>query len=198
MYYIINEVKKEGNEKMKKIFINELETEKRNYIIKLNKKLVNQLQEELYESQMDQQYEASKIIMNDDALKAIDYHDNYNSFFYTLNNWRKFVVNIDADYLTEDARVIYDNIIKRIEELDNEEDSEKYYKLDDELETETKKVLKDVENYLHDFEDYPSEDDAIQYADEMEHLENYYIQEYEDGTSDNVIRLDIAYTETFI
>ena len=58
-----------------------------------------------------------------------------------------------------------------------------------ELETETKKVLQDVENYLHDFESYPSEDDAIQYADEMERLENYYIEEREDGTSDNVIRL---------
>ena len=67
-----------------------------------------------------------------------------------------------------------------------------------ELETETKKVLEDVENYLHEFEEYPSEDDAIQYADEMERLENYYIEEREDGTSDNVIRLDIAYTETFI
>lgn len=183
---------------MKKIFINKLEENKRNELIKNNSKLISQLREDLYESQMNQQYEDSKIIMNDDALKAIRYHDDYNSFFYTLNNWRKFIVNIDADYLTEDARVIYNNIIKRIEELDNEEDSEKYYKLDEELETETKKVLKDVEDYLHRYEEYPSEDDAIEYADEMDQLEDYYIEEREDGTSDGVIRKDISYTECYI
>ena len=184
---------------MKKIFINELETEKRNELIKKNQKLINKLQADLYESNMDMQYIDSKNIMNDKALESIEYHDNYNSFFYTLKDWRKFITNIDSVYLSEEASEIYKHIMDKIETLDNMDPySENYYNLDAHLEEETKKVLKDIEDYLHGYEDYPSEDDAIQYADEMEQLEDYYIEEHEDGTTDGVIRQDIAYTETFI
>lgn len=183
---------------MKKIFINELETEKRNELIKKNQKLINKLQADLYENQMQQQYIESQNIMNDDAINSIEYHDNYSSFFYTLKDWKKFIQNIDADYLNE-TKTIYNNIIEKIETLDSMETyDEKYYNLDAQLEEETKKVLKEIEDYLHEYEDYPSEDDAIQYADEMEQLEDYYIEEREDGTSDNVIRKDIAFTECYI
>ena len=184
---------------MKKIYINNLDTEKRNYIIKLNKKLIDQLQEDLYDSQMDCQYIESKNIMNDKALRSITYHDHYSSFYYTLNDWRAFITNIDPDYLSTEAREIYDYIIEKINILDNIYPySERFYNLDEHLEKESKKVLKDIEDLLHSYEDYPSEDDAIQYADEMERLDDYYIEEREDGTSDNVIRLDVAYVETFI
>lgn len=183
---------------MKKIFINELETEKRNELIKKNQKLINKLQADLYESNMDMQYIDSKNIMNDEALRPIEYHDNYNSFFYTLENWRKFIVNIDADYLNE-TKKIYNHIMDKLETLDNMNPySEQYDNLEEHLEEETKKVLKEIEDYLHGYEEYPSEDDAIQYADEMNWLEEYYIEERDDGTTDGVIRQDIAYTETFI
>lgn len=36
------------------------------------------------------------------------------------------------------------------------------------------------------------------YLNEMNQLEGYYIEEREDGSSDNVIRYDISYTKTFI
>ena len=184
---------------MKKIFINELETEKRNKLIKNNQKLINKLQADLYESNMDMQYINSKDIINDEALRSIEYHDNYNSFFYTLKNWRKFITNIDKDYLSSDAEKIYNHIMEKIETLDNMDSyGEQYYKLEEHLENETKEVLKDIEDYLHEYEEYPSEDDAIEYADEMEQLNDYYIEERDDGTSDGVIRQDIAYTETFI
>lgn len=184
---------------MKKVFINELETEKRNELIKKNQKLVDKLQADLYESQMEMQYIDSKNIMNDEALRSIDYHDNYNSFFYTLNNWRKFIINIDSVYLSEEAAKTYNHIMDKLETLDNMDPySDNYYNLEEHLENETKKVLKDIENYLHGYEKYPDEDGAIQYADEMDQLENYYIEQHDDGTSDNVIRLDIAFTETYI
>ena len=183
---------------MKKIFINELETEKRNELIKRNQKLIDKLQADLYESNMDMQYIDSKNIMNDEALRSIEYHDNYNSFFYTLENWRKFIVNIDADYLNE-TKKIYNYIMEKLETLDNMDPyGEQYDNLEAHLEEETKKVLKEIEDYLHGYEKYPSEDEAIQYADEMNWLEDYYIEERDDGTTDGVIRQDIAYTETFI
>lgn len=185
--------------KMKKIYINELETEKRNELIKKNSKLINKLQADLYDSNMEMQFIDSKNIMNDEALRSIEYHDNYNSFFYTLKDWRKFITNIDTMYLSEEARKTADIIYNKIDALDSMDPySDNYYNLDEWLFKQTEKVLKDIEDYLHSYEEYPEEDEAIQYADEMDQLNNYYIEEHEDGTSDNVIRLDIAYTECFI
>lgn len=184
---------------MKKIYINNLDTEKRNYLIKLNNKLINQLQEELYEVQMDQQLECFECMLDKTGRDALEYHDHYSSFYYTIKDWRKFIDGLDKDYLSTEGLNTYNNIIEKMNELDAIYPySDRYYDLDAELEEESKKVLTDVEDLLHSYEDYPSEDDAIQYADEMEHLNDYYIEEREDGTSDNVIRLDIAYTECFI
>lgn len=184
---------------MKKILINNLPEEKRNYIIKLNSKLIRQLQDRLYDVQMDQQLDTFDCCLDKEAQNAIEYHDHYSSFYYTIKDWRKFINGVDKDYLSLEGLDTYNNIIEKMNELDSIYPySDRYYDLDAELEEESKKVLKDIEDLLHSYEDYPSEDDAIQYADEMEELEEYYIEEHEDGTSDNVIRLDIAYVETFI
>lgn len=184
---------------MKKIFINDLEENKRNELIKKNSKLVNKLQGDLYESNMEMQYIDSKNIMNDEALRSIEYHDNYSSFFYTLKDWRKFITNIDVNYLSEEARKTADIIYKKIDILDGMDPwSENYNNLEDWLFNKTEEVLKDVEEYLHSYEEYPEEDEAIRYADEMDQLNEYYIEEREDGSTDGVIRKDIAFTECYI
>lgn len=184
---------------MKKIYLVDLETEKRDYLIKFNKKLAEKLQNELYENNMELQYIESRNILNDEALKAINYHDNYNSFYYTLNNWRKFIINIDKDYLSPEAQKNYNIIINKINVFDNMDYySKNYERLENYLEKLTEKVLEDIESLLHSYEEYPSIEDAILYAEEMEHLNDYYIEQREDGTSDNVIRLDIAFTETYL
>ena len=46
--------------------------------------------------------------------------------------------------------------------------------------------------------DEKNEDDASRYADEMDQLDVYYIEENEDGSTDGVIRQDIAFTECYI
>ena len=184
---------------MKKILINDLPKEKRNNIIKLNKKLIEQLQSNLYEVQMDQQLDCFEYCLNKEGQNAIEYHDHYSSFYYTIKDWRKFIDGIDKDYLSDEGLENYNKIINKMKELDELDPySDEFYDLDAELEEESKKVLKDIETLWHSYEDYPSEDDAISYADEMEQLDGYYIEEREDGTSDNVIRLDIAFTECYI
>lgn len=184
---------------MKKIFINELETERRNNLIIKNEKLLNILCEDFIDMLGRQQEEAECCIMNKDALNAIEYHDHYNSFFYTLKDWEKFYDNIDYSYLSDDASARHDKIRKNVEKMDAlPEYNDEYYKLDEECEELAKEILKEIEDYLHTYEEYPSEDDAIQYADEMEQLEEYYIEEREDGTTDGVIRKDVAYTECYI
>lgn len=184
---------------MKKIFINDLKTEKRNELIKNNSRLINMLQSDLYDNYMTLQYIESKNIMNEEATSAIRYHDHYSSFFYTLEDWRKFYQNIDYSYLSDEASKKADKITKNIDKMDAlPEYNDKYYKLDEECEELTKEILQEIENILHTYEECPDEDDAIRYADEMEQLEGYYIEEREDGTTDGVIRKDIAYTECYI
>ena len=184
---------------MKKIYINELETERRNELIIKNEKLLNILCEDIINMLGRQQEEAECCIMNKDALNSIEYHDHYNSFFYTLKDWEKFYDNIDYLYLSDDASARYDKIkgnVKKMEKLDYYSDD--YDELYEENEQLAKEILKEIEDYLHTYEEYPSEDDAIQYADEMEQLEEYYIEEREDGTTDGVIRKDISYTKCYI
>lgn len=184
---------------MKKIFINELETERRNELIKNNSKLMNILQSDLYDNNMNLQYIEGRNIMNEDALNSIEYHDHYNSFFYTLKDWEKFYDNIDYSYLSDDASARHDKIRENVEKMEKlDYYSDDYDELYEENEQLAKEILKEIENYLHTYEEYPSEDDAIQYADEMEQLEEYYIEEREDGTTDGVIRKDIAFTECYI
>lgn len=184
---------------MEKIYINDLDTEKRNNLIKKNEKLIDKLRADLYESNMDLQYINSKNIMNDEARKAIVYHNYYSSFFYTLKDWQKFYQNIDYNYLSDEASKNADKIAENINKMDMLECyDEEYYKLDEECEKLTEEILEEIEEILHSYEEYPTEDEAIQYADEMEQLDEYYIEEYEDGLCDGVIRLDVAYTETFI
>lgn len=184
---------------MKKIFINDLDTEKRNDLIKKNEKLIDKLRADLYENNMDLQYIDNGNIMNNEAIKAITYHNHYSSFFYTLKDWRKFYQNIDYGYLSEEANKKADKITENINKMDVLECyDEEYYQLDEECEKLTEEILEEIEEILHSYEEYPNEDDAIQYADEMEQLEGYYIEEHEDGFCDGVIRFDVSYTETFI
>lgn len=184
---------------MKKIFINELETERRNNLIKNNSKLMQRLQDDLYDNNMNLQYIESNNIMSDEAFNAIEYHDHYSSFFYILKDWRKFYQNIDYAYLSDEAGEKADKITKNIDKMDAlPEYDEEYYQLDEENEKLANEILQEIEEMLHSYEEYPTEDDAIQYADEMEQLEEYYIEEREDGTTDGVIRKDIAYTECYI
>lgn len=184
---------------MKKIFINDLDTEKRNELIKKNDKLIKQLQEYLYEEQMFWQLDTTENCLGKDYHKYLEYHDHYSSFYFTIKDWRKFIDNVGSDYLTDKGLEIYKEIIEESKKLDElEEYSDTYYELEEKLEKKCKIILDDLEELLHSYEEYPNEDDAIQYADEMEQLEGYYIEEYEDGFCDGVIRKDIAYTETFI
>lgn len=186
---------------MKKIYLTEMKEEKRNELIKKNSKLIEKLQNDLYEYYMFEQEEEGRYMLGDELHKYIDIKDDYNSFFLVLKDWYQFINNLDADYLAkEEAMDLYKTIKEKQEKLENICDcySDEFYDLNAEIEEDCKKLLSYCEEQLHTYEQYPDEDDAIRYNDEMEQLEGYYIEEREDGTSDNVIRLDVAFTETFI
>lgn len=184
---------------MKKIFINELDTEKRNELIKKNEKLLYLLCDDFREMMMYQQEDASYNTLGKDWHKYIEYHDHYDSFFLTLKDWRAFYNNIDVDYLDDENRNIFYNLKEKISQLDALDCfDDNYCILEEEIEENCKILLKDIEDFLHSYEEIPEDDEIIRYADEMEQLDDYYIEIREDGTSDNVIRRDVSYTETFI
>ena len=183
----------------KKIFINNLETEERNRLIKNNKKLIDILCDDLYQSQMWQQEEEGRLLFGKDSYKYIEIKNEYSSFYLVLKNWSKFIENLDIEYLWIDGAIaLYNEIIKKRDLLYNmDSNDENYYTLEEEIYIDCKELLKHCEIQLHTYEELPTIDDVIQYADEMEQLENYYIEVGEDGESDNVIRRDIAYTEYY-
>lgn len=185
---------------MKKLFLTDINTEKRNELIKKNQKLENKLLEDLYEYNMFNQEEEGRELLGKDQYKYIDIKDHYSSFYLVLKDWSKFIDNINIDYLyNDDAIELYNNIIKKRDTLYNMDSySDEFYDMDAEIEDDCKKLLKYCEDQLLEYEKNINIDDAIQYADEMDQLNDYYIEETEDGFCDNVIRLDVAFTETFI
>ena len=185
---------------MKKQYLTEMENDKRNYLIKSNKKLIEMLQTDLYKSNMDLQEEEGCELLGKNCHEYIEIKDDHTSFYLILKNWHKFIDNLAAEYLAKNTAIaLYKDIKNKQTKLYNMDCyDDDFNKLDEEIENDCKKLLKYCEDQLHEYEKYPTEDDAIQYADEMEQLEDYYIEEREDGTTDGVIRKDIAYTECYI
>lgn len=187
---------------MEKLYLKDMETEKRNEILKENSKLMDQLLQNCYEMEMENQYEEGQLMFGKNYHKYIEIHDSYSSFYLTLTNWNQFIDNLDTDYFSPNGQIeLYNEIIKKKEKLYNIEDqcSDEFYDLENEIEEQCKELLKLCENQLHEYENYPSYDDAIEYADCIDYFNDYdyYIEIKEDGSSDNIIKLDITYTETF-
>ena len=182
-----------------KIYLKYMEDKEKYALIKKNKILMEMLQRDLYDVYMFDQMTTGEYMLGKDVSSYIDIKDHYSTFFLVLKDWKKFINNLDKDYLSNDALNLYNIIIKKRDKLYNmEQFTDKYNKLEEEIENNCKELLKLCESFLHEYESYPDEDDAIRYAEEMERLNDYYIEMRENGTTDNVIRRDVAYTETFI
>lgn len=184
---------------MKKMYLKDMDDEKLLYLIKLNSKLEARLAEYLIENLMFQQEEETKYMLGNDFYNYIDVRDNYSSWFFILKDYRKFLTNIDKDYLSTVEEELYNKLIDKLDTLDTLDlYSENYDNLDNWLEKGSKELLDMIEKELHTYEEYPSIEDILQYNKEMEQLEDYYIEIDDNGGTDNVVRLDVAYTETFI
>lgn len=183
---------------MKKVFLKDMEEEKANELIKKNEKLISMLQNDLHENNLFIQEEDSKLMIGDKD-NGVGIKDNYNSFYFILTDWRKFYQNLDSNYLSTKCLTIYKNVEENICKLETiEYGDNEYWELNEKIEENCKILLKDIEDLLHTYEEIPEKDEAIEYAWENEQLNDYYIEVREDGTSDNVIRKDVSYTEVYI
>lgn len=182
---------------MKK-YIKELNKDQLIELIGKNEKLYNKLAESLYEAQMYMQSEDAENMFGKDYHRWIEYRNNYNSFYFILKDWRKFIVNLYTDYLDEENIKIVDYIDKKIDVLDSMEyGCENYWRLDKYLEKKAKEVLDFCEKILHEYEEYPSIENTVVDAIDNDLLEDYYIELDENGNTNNIIKLDVSYTETF-
>lgn len=165
---------------MKK-FIKDMNSEEIKKCLQENNKFYNLVYNDMYESDMECQYEESKLMFRKDHYKYIEYHDNYSSFFLTLINWQQFIDNLEKDYLCQDGIALYNEIIELKKEYENIsletfEEEERYYFLEGKIETMCKDLLEICENQLHEYEkaDYSFED-LIDYVMNSCKYEEFYI-----------------------
>ena len=136
-------------------------------------------------------------MLGSEHYKYIDIRDYYSSFFLVLKDWRKFIDNLDSDYLPTEGIKLYKKINKKIVKLDNlDMYTDKYSDLENEIEMLCKDLLKICEDCLHKFESFTEEDlkENIRFNLEENYLyEDYYILDNDKSK----VYVDISYTKTY-
>ncbi len=184
---------------MKKYF-KDLDTETKVKIVMNNENLRDKAYNDCYENNMNMQLEEGELMLGKDN-NGFDIRDNYSSFFLVLRDWRKFINNLDSDYLCDDGLELYKtimNLVNEQENLDSWNDNydEKYNELDEKIENYCEELLNICEKQLHEYENITEEDveEYLKFNFEDNYLyENYYI--VDDDTSK--VYNDVSYTQTF-
>ena len=151
-------------------------------IVKKNNELREIAEDLYYNNLMDLQMEETELMLGKHT-PGIDIKDHYNSFFFVLNDWEKFFDNLDYQYLNSDNLVLYGEIKQLVEKYHNEEDSDIYSELYEEIEEKCKTLVKGIEDQLHTFEHYSEEDflEDLRYRleDGLFSYDGYYIMDNE-------------------
>lgn len=180
-----------------KKYFKDMSTDEKIDIILNNKDLREAVEQQYYEDLMFQQEEESKLMLGDNWGRYISYRDNYSSFFLVLEDWRKFIDNLDSDYLPTEGIKLYKKINKKIVKLDNlDMYTDKYSDLENEIEMLCKDLLKICEDCLHEYESFTEEDlkEEIRFNLEENYLyEDYYILDNDKSK----VYVDISYTKTY-
>ena len=180
---------------MKKIYLKNLTYKKLKKLCLGNKDFINYYGERLYEDNICCQGETGKAMFGENYHEYITIRDNYNSFYLILKNWRKFIQNIDKDYLPVETKKLYNYIIDKKEILDNMYCySEKFDHLEYHLEKKCEELLDLCEAELHEYEKYPSDEEVF---DSIYNYEWYLEEEYYTDSERKKIYNDISYTKIY-
>lgn len=165
---------------MKK-FIKDMDQKEIEKCLQVNERFYNLVYNDLYEQDMDWQYEEGKLLFGENSHKYIEIRDHYSSFYLVLINWYEFIENLDPSYLCSKGIDLYNEIIKLKKEYENiacdtEEEENRYNELEEELENKCKDLLEICEDQLHEYEkgDYSTED-LIDYVMNSSSYEDFYI-----------------------
>lgn len=144
-----------------KTYFKDIDIDKKLEIILNNNDLKEIVSQDYYEYNMHIQEEEGQLMFGKDSHKYIEIRDNYDSFYLRLLNWRKFIENLDSDYLCVNALGEYNKIKEMITEYENidiVEEEEKFNDLEEKIEEKCKDLLLLCENQLHEYEQYNEED----------------------------------------
>lgn len=181
---------------VEKRFFRDLDTETKINIVMNNNSLKEKVGYDLYERNMEMQAEDMQLMLGN-GNNGIEIRDYYSTFYLILTDWHKFLNSIDKDYLSNDGILIYHKIMRLKEEYDNTDMySDRFNKLEDDIEDLCKDLLSICEEMLHQYENIDDDDlkEELRYEFEDYGLfDDYYI--IEDDTTK--VYNDVSYTETF-
>lgn len=180
---------------MEKIYLKDLSYEDLKRVISGNNEFIAEYSERLYEDNMFWQEEEGKNMFGNEHYKYIDIRDNYTSFYLVLKDWHKFIDNLDSDYLCVKGKELYDYIIAKRDVLYNMSMySNRYDDLEGHLEEKSKELLEICEEQLHEYENYPSNDEVV---DAIIDCEWYLDKDYYTDKDMKTIYYDVAYTKKY-
>lgn len=181
---------------MKK-YLKELNDSELKQVIKSNNKLQEEISRILYENNMECQEDEGNLLLGSNWNQYIDIKDNYSSFYLVLRNWREFIDNIDSAYLCEKAIDLYNYIIRKKEIYENMNPyNDHFNSLNEHLEKKSKELLKIIEDQLHEYEEFPTDEDIFYYLidDINEVYQNCYIIPEE---KNYILYEDISYIKRY-
>lgn len=173
---------KDNEELLKEIFNN-------------NEKLKEVCYQETYELSMEQQLEFGELCLGKDFHNYISMYDNYNSFYLRVKDSALFIENIDKDYLSTEEEELYNRAVELLEKRNNEEDTDKYYEFDNDLDAVAVELLELIEKDLHGYEDIDEEQVVENFIFQLQY--NYVNEDlyyYDDDENYNLYE-DISYTK---
>lgn len=180
---------------MKKIYLKDLTYNKLKKLCLNNKDFINYYGQRVYDDNMYCQEETGTAMFGKNYYEYITIKDHYTSFYLILRNWRKFIENIDKDYLSEEALILYNYIINKKEVLDNMCCySDRFNNLEYHLEKKCEELLELCEKELHEYEKYPSDEEVF---DLIYNYEWYLEKEYYTDNERKKIYNDIFYTKVY-
>ena len=141
--------------------------------MELSSRFENMVNDWLYDDLMDQQYWFGK----DANIDGLRYHDNYNSFFYTISDRDKFIRSME----NSDCYADLPETKKAAAALDRldamEYENKNYNRLDEWLDQQAEKLMHIHESNLHAYEN-PDQfmiDEALENMLNNNMFKNYYI-----------------------
>jgi hypothetical protein len=167
-----------------KLYLNELTDDELKKVWDKNSKLQEKVENDIYEDNMEMQYEDGNMFFSDEARKYFRIEDNYSSFYFRLTDGYKLMENLDLSDLEQ-----Y-NIVTKQQISEYKKYKKYYYQCSyysdrsnywlDKIEELAKKILYEIERYLHEYENVDYSDAFNYFVDRIDIYEDYYITSTDD------------------
>ena len=142
--------------------------------MEISSRFENMVNDWLYDDLMDQQY----WLGNDANIDGLRYHDNYQSFFFTISCRDKFIRSMESSPCYYSDLPETKKAAAALDRLDAMEyENKNYDRLDEWLDQQAEKLLHIYENDLHAYEtpDQLMIDESLENMLANNMFENYYI-----------------------